>query len=395
MFDYNIYDLIIPLIVIFLSGQIILINTLPDARARFFVTTAKAVVFFVYFAFFFDGVWTFDDDVAYYNAGIQLVEDDFSLFTLFDPGTYLRLFVLSGGKHIAYFLINWFSIKVIGPFYFSPIVFNIILSYISAILLYRISFHIGVSKKSAGYIALFFLLHFELVAWISFLNLKDFTVIFLTLLFITGSIDIGEKKCIHGVLKILFSVYVLTFLRFYIPFFLIFSLIISWFMRIFLKRSGYDRLLVLFLVMIPVAGIVSAVFFKYQSVFVYLLHFKGNPIYGIFRFLLTPIPFNIQESYSFLFFGSCLNWLLFVFLLLGIGTVFIRLKKSYFLSFLLVYCFVLITFYGLNENLQGPRHRIQLIPFLILFQYIGLKSAIFRYFKLSENSFKNDGTCHS
>ncbi|HXG23914.1 MAG TPA: hypothetical protein VNJ09_05110, partial [Chthonomonadales bacterium] len=87
---------------------------------------------------------------------------------------------------------------------------------------------------------------------------------------------------------------------------------------------------------------------------------------GLIHFWLTPRPWSIALSYSFLFLPSILHWLMFIPALIG-GY---RLWKQYpAFAYLLIYLIVASLFYAMIEELQGPRTRVQLVFIIAWAQY--------------------------
>ena len=98
-----------------------------------------------------------------------------------------------------------------------------------------------------------------------------------------------------------------------------------------------------------------------------------NPIYGLLRFSLTPIPFHTDYSYEFLNLPATIHWLLFPFFIMGLKVVWNQ--KTVFSIYFLSYFIVFVLLYAVYDELQGPRHRVQLDFAIALLQFLGLRSA--------------------
>ncbi len=85
--------------------------------------------------------------------------------------------------------------------------------------------------------------------------------------------------------------------------------------------------------------------------------------------LLTPIPFNTQEAYNFLNIPALFHWLSMPFILNGIFYIY-RVKTG-FSRFFIIYLSLFMLLYGVYEELQGPRHRVQLDYAFALLQFFG------------------------
>jgi hypothetical protein len=101
---------------------------------------------------------------------------------------------------------------------------------------------------------------------------------------------------------------------------------------------------------------------------------------GIFRYLLSPNPFNIESSYSIYTFSSIANLALIPFSLIGILSV--LFKRSMVTNSLLVFTGSTIFIYALIPELQGIRHRISVELPLIIFSSIGIQLVIMKLHKI-------------
>ena len=97
-----------------------------------------------------------------------------------------------------------------------------------------------------------------------------------------------------------------------------------------------------------------------------------NPFYGFIRFLLTPIPFNVDPDLLILNFPAIFHWLFTPFIYFGINKT-MKINTS-FMRFFLFYFFIFILLYAINGELQGPRHRLQIIYAWTLLEFIGVFS---------------------
>jgi predicted membrane chloride channel (bestrophin family) len=95
-----------------------------------------------------------------------------------------------------------------------------------------------------------------------------------------------------------------------------------------------------------------------------------NPLVGLPRFLLTPVPFRTEPAYAFLDAAAALHWLLLPFVFVGLAAVIAR--PTPFSRVLVAYLAVFTTLYAVYGELQGPRHRVQLDFAFALLQFIGV-----------------------
>jgi len=117
-----------------------------------------------------------------------------------------------------------------------------------------------------------------------------------------------------------------------------------------------------------------------------------NPLYGFVRYLLTPIPFNATENYSFVDLPQVLYWLLLPCMGYGIYRVWRRATLTG--RFIVIYFFLMVALYSMYGELQGPRHRYQLEGLIVVFQFLGLLSVLQQmgFRRLKSNPFTPSST---
>jgi len=87
---------------------------------------------------------------------------------------------------------------------------------------------------------------------------------------------------------------------------------------------------------------------------------------GIVHIILTPRPWGISPEYSFLTIAAVLHWLFLLPTVIGGGMLWRQSKEA---ALLIIYCLVLIVLYGSYAELQGPRHRLQLVFIIAWMQF--------------------------
>lgn len=367
---YNIpyYNLLIQSSSIFIIGFIVLYSYTKSIKTAYFIALIKAFIFFIFFNNFFNFSYTFLDDVTYIETSIEYINNGKTFLSLLSQP--LDLVFAFGKWHYLYYLYNILSIEIFGAFYSSPVAFSVILTFFSSLVLYRLLLLLNFPMKVSIYISVFFILHWDLIVWSSFFDLKDTFVQFLTISLIYLIIKNDMKIKFINIFLISFLILLMTFLRFYIPYFIVISYVFFLFLRKYIdskknKLMYFTIILVGFTILII---LINAFFLKEVTLF---FNNFTNPIIGSIRYLLTPLPFHMDEGYKFLFFSSILNFLFFPFLIYGI---FIFSKSNLLNSykyFILIYLFIILLFYGSFVELQGPRHKVQIIPFLVIFEFIG------------------------
>jgi hypothetical protein len=362
---FNIDLLIFPGIVLYISLFTLGYLGSKSVFIAWFIATIKTSIFILYFGCFFDGTYTSVDDEHYLATGKEI-------YLLFTDRTMdvsindIRMIV--GGSHIIYNVINAISMVFFGNFYFSPVVINIIVSAFAGVICVKlIKQQQMLHGKSLNYFFLFFVLHPEMLSWSTVFNGKDTLVLFMHIMLLYAiSLFISQKK-ISALFFACISIIILVGLRFYVPFILggVFLLYMLVTIKISLKKLislGFVASLFLFFVVPWGALSYSFELFKFSFI---------NPLSGALHFLLTPRPFFYDEIHGFLNLASIINWLLFPIFLMGI---YIGLKSKHkFIFFLFLYLFTFVFFYGSFDFLNGPRHRLQLLLAISIFQFIGLK----------------------
>ena len=335
-----------------------------------FIATIKTSIFILYFGYFFDGTYTSVDDEQYLATGKKI-------YLLFTDGTIDvsidNIMSIVGGSHILYNVINTISMVFFGNFYFSPVVINIIVSAFAGVICVKIiKQQQMLHGKSLNYFFLFFVLHPELLSWSTVFNGKDTLVLFMHIMLLYAvSLFILQKK-ISALFFACISIVIFVSLRFYVPFILggAFLLYMLLTIKLSLKKLiSLGLMASLFLLFVVPWGALSYSWGLFKFNFI-------NPLLGALHFLLTPRPFFHDELHGFLNLASIIHWLLFPLFLMGI---YIGLKSRHkFILFLFVYFFTFVFLYGSFDFLNGPRHRLQLLLAISIFQFIGLKWLIWQ-----------------
>lgn len=355
-------ELLVPAFWIGLASLWIVSRDLPYWLALSIVFVRFAVPV-AYFAWLYDGRWTFLDDITYWWHGTILLELGYSPFTvLFDGQGLLLLLTLSGGPHILYAWWNHLAQYLFGPHYFAPVLMNIGLTFVAGAFFYRLVRFGGFGQAYAQGLLAFFLLHWDVVAWSSIANLKDVLVLALSAagfyclarLFDSSSPRRTKAASVAGLLAVLF---VLPWLRYYIPVLLI-GAVGVW---VLLKLPGRTKFAVL-----GAAGLGILLLLPGYIPTQYMELSPGSVLLGLVRFTLSPQPWSIEPEYTFLLLPAALHWLLFV---PALGSAYLLWQRSPGAALVLVYLAVTTAVYALIPELQGPRHRVQIIFIWAWMQY--------------------------
>jgi len=363
LYNYGFYELFFPTLTIFTLGLLIITFYFKSFKYGLIISFIKSILFFIYFYFYFkygEG-FTFLDDINYLEISNKLSNEYSIGYFIIHPFALLDII---GSKNFLYYFINLISIKLFGNYYFSPVVFNIIITYFTAIFLYKILDMLNI--KIAYIISLFYLIQWDILSW-NFFNFKDFWVQFLTILLIYFLLKFDKYKNIINMLAVICIIFLLFILRFYIPYLIVFSFLLFKLYILFLNSNNKSNYYIVFSILIVSLIIILNTILK--SEFNLFLNNLTNPIIGIIRYLLTPLPFHMDIGYEYLMFSSLLNFLTFGLFIYGIY-VFMMIENKY-KYFILSYFMIILLFYGCFRELQGPRHKIQILPFIALFEFLG------------------------
>jgi hypothetical protein len=357
---------------LFFAGFFIIYRVTKNVALSYLLSFLKAIFFLVYF-FSLENIFTLSDDLAYFKTALSLYQSDFSFMSLFND--FASDFKTQmGSRHILYILQNLIAIKVIGVYYFSPVAINIILIYLAAWFAYKILRELGFQQKAASIFFIFFAFHPEMLSW-SILNIKDFLIIFLvnaTIYLILRIDKYGLTIARVCGLPIMF--WLLYHSRFYLLFFLLVSYImyriLLWY---FSLRDVYLKILLIYFgaLLLPVILIFLHQAYSYE--YDIFISYFSNPLIGVIRFLLSPVPFLQSPEYNFILPAAVWHWLIAPFFVWGIIVAVRNIKSSPFILFLLLYLVCLTLFYGSFAELQGPRHRLQLALVIYFLQFIGIR----------------------
>lgn len=363
-FDLNI--LLAPGVIIFFATLWVAFRATHSPVFALLTAFLKAGVFIVYFGLLFDGTYTFLDDWSYLEGGQELQAQNVGITNLGD--NWELALMIGGGDHFLYYLYNTYALRLFGEGYYAPVALNILLTLLVAWYGTRlVAREFGISGIRRKWFFGFLLLHPDILVWSNVMNGKDIFVLLMHILLLL-SCSLFFKRQLLAALTLAVPVsFALFFLRFYVPLLFAAALIIS----LVLIRSGKGWLRLFFFGCVVATlvltwlgtdglqyalGAVSANFV--------------NPLYGFVRFVLTPVPFNTEEAYSFLDFPALIHWMLFPFAIWGLIMVY-RLHTP-FSRFFLLYLLVFVSLYAVFGELQGPRHRVQLDFAWAVLQFMGV-----------------------
>jgi hypothetical protein len=362
---FELAQLALPAAMIFLFSVWAGIACTRSTFASLALASLKCGAYLGYYLWGFDGTYSFLDDWSYLERGAVLHANGVGWFNLVEN---LPLLVATGeGNHFLYYLYNATAISWFGDGYYAPVALNVIAATAVAWLATRlVRAERLISPHHGPWFFAFLMLHPDVLAWSTVLNGKDTLVLLLhVVLLMAASAYLGGRRMV-ALLLAAPAVAALFFLRFYVP--LLFAVALALTAAQTMDRRSRLRLLLVSSIALTALLIQMApdLMFWFQL----LMADFVNPLFGMLRFLLTPIPFNTDAAHSFLDLPATLHWLLLPTAAWG----FARLVKtnSPFTRFLLMYMLVFATLYAMYGELQGPRHRLQLDFAWALCQFLGL-----------------------
>ncbi len=372
---FPISELIWPTIAIMAVGFLVSICFTRRAGLSCWIAATKAGLFLVYFGFFFDGTFTFFDDWNYLRFGKLLVRDGIGIINLVHNYDYVRSTVKSA--NLFYYVYNASAITVFGGWYFAPVAANILLTFVAAgVLMKAARLGLGMGRRTSIGLFVFLALSPSVLAWSTVANLKDILVATGTagVVYAVALVEMHRPKR-AAMIAILWAL-VLWVTRFYVPLMLGAAFGIALLCSRRGRRSPW-------LWLAGGAALVVVVFALGHGSLSGALHeFRasiGDPVTGIVRFIVTPIPFHTQPAYAFLNLPQLVFWILLPLEFYGI--VAIWKKGSMTGRFMVIYFVMMTLLYGMFPTLQGPRHRVQLDGLIVVFQYFGILALVRHRFR--------------
>lgn len=343
-----------------------------------FISLIVVLLKYSFFILYFSGLCyiypvLLTDDITYFTESVEVFKKSADLSYFISEEGLGFMGSLAGGFHFGYYIYNVIAFRMFGgPSYFAPVLLNLFFSVWGGVLFYRILRMGGIERRFAKFAFIFFLLQWDIMSWSSFINLKDTLVLFLMTAGIYNIVKINIKRfSVINIIFILVILFVLQFVRFYIAYFLVVAAIIHWLiLRLYRIRSSWADIILKAAIFVIMPAGFYIIFTKLFSGQLAQIGDRTNVVFGAIRFLLTPVPLNIDPDYKFITIASVCHWLTLPLSAYG----FYIFAKKYFITLmpLAITAILLIIFYGSFSELQGPRHRISLLGFTILLQAIGI-----------------------
>ena len=334
-------------------------------RGRLPVPVGLAVVLLkfalpvVYFAWIFDGTWTFIDDYTYLRVSRELLVEGLTPVSVFaDPVNLLRLDSWSGVQ-FGYGWWNMLAQYLIGPHYYAPVLMNVALSCGSAAALYALAREAEYPRGYAQALMLFFMVHWEVLSWSSVLNMKDVLIFTLAPAALLLAVRMRRRFTIVRLLLLLAIAGIFLVIRPYSIVLLGGAVVASSAMgggadsrRRLLRLVGTS--LVAGLLILPFVRPLVAL-----AIYAFTTQVDVSParlLYNAVWFLLTPQPWSIADDHGFLRIAAVLHLVFLPFA--AVGAVLLWRRGG--VPRLLLYYFLLVLALNMIAP-QSVRHRLQAV----------------------------------
>lgn len=333
------------------------------------LVVVKFAIPVVYCTYFFRLEWVPPDAYGYFERGLELYAEGATPWGMFlDVDYNERLRLAANSAHILYY---WFSASAFylgGPYYASPIVINVTLTFFVASMLGSLVTYVGFSKTYRKALFIFAVLHPELVSWSSLVSLKDTLVMFLEIGMVWSLFRIKLGKNIaFSIVTAAICCSLLANVRFYMPMFIVGGFIMG-----HLRELSWRNALV---VMVGVVAVNLTVLKLMQFTAIYevgrsSLSGLASLPYGVIKFMLTPRPWAIDEIYSYLYLAAWTNllWLL----PMVVGAWHLYRTGNSLCRFVVMILLLTVVFYSLFEDQRGPRYRVQFLYATAWCQFHGM-----------------------
>ncbi len=349
--------LICSAVAILILGYAILSRYLP-AWAALAIALIKATIPFVYFWLYFDQCgWTLRDDMRYYGVGAGLLQLGYRPWDLvFDPDGRDILASAAASRHTLYYLWNVVAQYIVGMHYYAAVFFNIGLTFVTGVLLYRTLRLLAFPVRFLQGLLAFHMLHWDYLSWISLINIKEALVEVLLIASVACMVRFVRLRSWAALLGLAICFLLLFMVRIYVPFLLMAAAGV-WVMLQWQDSRKWILLPVMIGVLVLVYAKIGA---DDQQLYPHLM------LAGSVRFVLTPQPWTISPTYSFLQVPMILQWLFAIPAVVGAVILWRRSRECRLLVLVLL---TFIAFYAMFQAHQGPRHRIQLTALFALVEF--------------------------
>jgi hypothetical protein len=376
MQPFPLIELAWPAVFILVAGFVIAYAFTRRIILSYWITALKAGLFLLYFGWLFDGTYTFLDDWRYLDIGRQLAANSIGLINIISHYRYIVTSV--AGANVAYYVYNATAVRLFGSGYYAPVTLNIVLTFLEAGLLMKAARDgLGMSRRAAIGLFAFLALSPDILAWSTIPNFKDTLVATGTAAAVCAVALVDKHRIGRAALLAVAAAFVLAITRLYVPL----MLGVAFGITLFLSPRGRRNPWLWLLAAVALFFIVRHM--GHGSLVDALRSLRSrmdNPVKGVVRFLITPIPFHTAPGYGFMDLPQMIYWTLMPLMLYGIRCAWRKATISS--RFIVIYFILMVLLYGSFTTLQGARHRVQIDGLVVIFQFYGLLALFRQRFRL-------------
>lgn len=354
-------------------------NTIINGVGRSFLIVALKFALIAGFALSGLDACITKDALTYLSKTRMYLEHDIGVVDLIS--NFESVYNSSGKTfHVLYPLLlsEYFGLLRVSPHSVWVALFNTALGFLSATVFVVALRANNVLRTNSAYALFYCALVFtpEVVYW-QLAGGKESLVVFLMSLLFFGVSCVQLKKITCATVVILFALTSLLFVRFYwiVIFFVALGLAFTstdWASRLWKKTTNYaivTSLVLMIGILIFLMGLNVFSFNKIYALFEGVS--AGSLLYGAVRYFLTPNPMNLSQGYDGLIISQMVYLLLLPAFLFGCVRL-VSSNRELSVMYLVFGICTCALFYGAIIELQGPRHRTQLIYSITLFQFVGV-----------------------
>lgn len=219
----------------------------------------------------------------------------------------------------------------------------------------RILKEVSFRKDYQKYFLIFFLLNWDVLVWSSLANFKDMFVLALTTSALFYLVKVLKKPTIVSLAALGFIWFLFGFIRLYIPLLMLGSALL------FLGLHGTRRHQIIIFLLVTLLA-----YYANRLLDIFAMIDPGQFVRGFMHMLLTPRPWAVDPNYSFLKIPAILHWIFIAPALVMAVQVW---RAHSYARVLLLFSGIVVCAYAAFTELEGPRHRLQILPVLCWLQF--------------------------
>ena len=345
----------------FWGAGVLILNRFFGFPVSVILVSLKLFLPFSFFAFWGDGSWFIGaDDQSYFNAGVKLVESGENPITIWFSA--VGKYVLT--EHPILAIYHWWNMVwmyFFGTSYFVVVLANVFTTLIAGVMLCKVADTLKFEKMYGLGLAVFFIFHWEVLSWSSFLNIKEPLIVTLMIANIWAFLKI-ERGHLFFLVLYLGSLLLLLGIRFYIPALL--GAATAGYLILYAKKRFF---------IFPIVALgIGVILWKYWYTLGLVERLAVFEIksftWHLVKAIWSPLPWRVTDPALYLVPTSVMNTVTVPLSLLGfISMAFYgHSKVAIYILLAVVSGYV---FYSLIPPLSSVRHIFPFNALLIIFQF--------------------------